>query len=104
MGGSRIAHRFAKLYQEKFHIKIIDNDMERCEYLATSLPGCEIVFGDGRDIEVLRDNNIFQYDAFLAMTGSSETNILACMTAKEFNVKKQLRTLRTFNLSPWQKI
>ena len=88
MGGSRIANRFATLYSDKFHIKIIDNDMDRCEELATKLPDCEIVFGDGRDIEVLRENNIFQYDAFLAMTGSSETNILACMTAKEFNVRK----------------
>ncbi len=100
MGGSRIAHRFAKLYQEKFHIKIIDNNMERCEYLATSLPGCEIVFGDGRDIEVLRDNNIFQYDAFLAMTGSSETNILACMTAKEFNVKKTVADVENLQFVP----
>lgn len=88
MGGSRIANRFASLYHDRFHIKIIDNDMDRCEYLANELTDCEIVFGDGRDIEVLRENNIFQYDAFMAMTGSSETNILACMTAKEFSVKK----------------
>ena len=67
MGGSRIARRFCSLYQDKFHIKIIDKDM---------------------DIELQRENNIFQYDAFLAMTESSETNILACMTAKEFDVRK----------------
>ncbi len=46
--------------------------------MATQLPDCEIVFGDGRDIEVLRENNIYQYDAFLALSDSSETNILAC--------------------------
>lgn len=56
--------------------------------MATSLPDCEIVLGDGRDIEVLRENNIYQYDAFLALTDSSETNILACLTAKEFGVPK----------------
>lgn len=88
MGGSRIARRFCSLYQDKFHIKIIDKDMDKCERLATNFPNCEVVFGDGRDIEVLRENNIFQYDAFLAMTESSETNILACMTAKEFDVRK----------------
>ena len=88
MGGSRIARRFAELYHDKFHIKILDTDMAVCEQMATELPDCEIVYGDGRDIEVLRENNIFQYDAFLAMTESSETNILACMTAKEFDVRK----------------
>lgn len=102
MGGSRITRRFAKLYSEKFHIKIIDKDMANCEEMATMFPECEIVCGDGRDIEVLRDNNIYQYDAFLALTDSSETNILACMTAKEFGVPKtiaEVENLQFFSLA-----
>lgn len=90
MGGSPIANRFAQLYHDKFHIKIIDMDLANCERMATNLPDCEIVFGDGRDIEILRENSIYQYDAFLALTDSSETNILACMTAKEFGVPKTI--------------
>lgn len=90
MGGSRIARRFAQLYSDKFHIKIMDTDMSLCEEMATELPDCEIVCGDGRDIEVLRENNIYQYDAFLALTASSETNILTCLTAKEFGVPKTI--------------
>lgn len=90
MGGSRIARRFAELYHDKFHIKIIDMDMANCEEMATNLPDCEIVYGDGRDIEILRENSIYQYDAFMALTDSSETNILACMTAKEFGVPKTI--------------
>ncbi len=88
MGGGQIATRFAELYHDKFHLKIIDNNRDNCENLATRLPECEIVFGDGRDIEVLRENNIYQYDAFLALTDFPETNILSCMTAKEFGVPK----------------
>lgn len=83
-----MAVRFAELYHDKFHIKIIEKDYARCEQIATQLPDCEIVYGDGRDIEVLRENNIYQYDAFLALTDQSETNILACMTAKDFGVPK----------------
>lgn len=90
MGGSAIAARFAILYHDKVHLKIIDIDRERCEQLATMLPDCEIVHGDGRDIEVLRENTIYQYDAFLALTDSSETNILSCLTAKEFGVPKTI--------------
>ena len=90
MGGSRIAQRFAELYSDRFHIKILDTDMATCEKLATDLPDCEIVNGDGKDIEVLRENNIYQYDAFLALTDSSETNILTCLTAKEFGVSKTI--------------
>lgn len=90
VGGSRIAQRFAKLYSNEFHVKIIDNSRENCEMMATMLPDSEIVYGDALDIEVLRENNIYQYDAFLALTGSSETNILLCLTAKEFGVPKTI--------------
>lgn len=90
MGGSHIAIRFARQYHEKYHIKIIDIDADRCEMMATMLPDCEIVFGDGRDIDILRENNIELFDAFMALTESSETNILSCLTAKEFGVSKTI--------------
>ncbi|MBD5306988.1 MAG: Trk system potassium transporter TrkA [Bacteroides sp.] len=90
MGGSRIAVRFAKEYGEKYHLKFIEISRERCEELARTLPQCEIVCGDGRDMEVLRENNIYQYDVFMALTDSSETNILSCLTAKEFGVTKTI--------------
>ncbi|MDE5923892.1 MAG: Trk system potassium transporter TrkA, partial [Muribaculaceae bacterium] len=90
MGGSRITTRFASLYSDKYDLRIIEPDRNICERIATNLPECEVVMGDGRDIEVLRENNIYQYDAFLALTESSETNILSCLTAKEFGVPKTI--------------
>lgn len=90
MGGSRIAMRFAIRFHDKYKIKIIDYDREHCEEMATRLPDCEIVLGDGRDVEVLRENNIDQYDAFLALTDYPETNILSCLSAKEFGVPKTI--------------
>ena len=83
MGATRIAARFALVYGEKYNIRIVEEDRQRCEELATKLPNCELVCGDGRDIEVLRENNIYQYDAFLALTDSSETNILSLAVRQE---------------------
>ncbi len=88
MGGTRIAMRFALESKGRFNIKIIENNMEICERLATRLPDCEIEHGDARDIDTLKENNIDQYDAFVALSDSSETNILTCMTAKEFGIRK----------------
>lgn len=87
-GATRIAARFAQLYGDKYTIRIIESDRQICEDFATRFPDCEIICGDPRDIEVLRENNIYQYDAFLALCESSETNILSCLTAKEFGVPK----------------
>lgn len=88
MGGTRIAMRFALESEGAFHIKIIEPDREICERLATRLPDCEIEQGDARDVDTLKNCNIGQYDAFIALSDSSETNILACMTAKEFGLRK----------------
>lgn len=102
MGGSRIAVRFALQSGDRFHIKIIDNNRDYCEELATRLPNCDIAYGDARDLDVLQENNIYQYDAFLALTDSSETNILSCLTAKEFGVPKtiaEVENLQFVNLA-----
>lgn len=90
MGGTRIAMRFAQESDGRFHIKIIEPDRKICERLATRLPDCEIEQGDARDVDTLKNANISQYDAFLALSDSSETNILACLTAKEFGIRKTI--------------
>ncbi len=90
MGGSQIALRFCYAFHDNYQIRLIDIDRERCEYIATEIPGIEVINGDGRDVEVLRENNIYQYDAFMALTSKSETNILSCLTAKDFGVPKTI--------------
>lgn len=90
MGGSRIAVRLAALAEDIYNIKIIDNNMDVCRHLPEKCPECEIVYGDARDIDVLREEGIEDVDAFIALSESSEANILACLTAKEFGVGKSI--------------
>ena len=88
MGGGKITIRFAAMAGDEFKIKIIDNKADVCRRLPEKCPDCEISIGDARDIELLREEGIDEYDAFVALTGSSEANILTCMTAKELGIKK----------------
>lgn len=88
MGGSKIAVRLANMAGDKFRLTIIDNDLERCRKLPQLCPDCDIIYGDARDIDTLADAGIDEMDAFIALTSSSETNILACLTAKELGIKK----------------
>ncbi len=50
-----------------------------------------IIQGDGRNVDLLKEEGIRDMDAFIALTDSSETNILACLTAKELGVKRLLQ-------------
>lgn len=99
MGGTRIARRLVKDASDRFQFKIIDNNLEVCKQLAEHCPPeCEIVHGDARDFDVLRDEGINEMDAFIALTDSSETNILACLTAKEFGVGKTIAEVENIQL------
>ena len=90
MGGSRIAVQLAMRVGDDYKITIIESDYDRCEELADRLPDCNIIHGDGRNFEILEEEGIEEMDAFIALTDSSETNILGCLAAKEYGVKKTI--------------
>lgn len=90
MGGSRIAIRLAAMAQGEFDITLIDNDIKTCRKLPEKCPDCNIIHGDARDVDVLRDEGISDTDVFIALSPSSESNILTCLTAKEFGVHKTI--------------
>lgn len=88
MGGSKMAIRLVNLAGDRLKFKIIEKDLEVCKRLPAKCPDCEIIHGDARDTDLLADIGIADFDAFAALTDSSETNILTCLTAKEMGVKK----------------
>lgn len=89
MGGSRIAVRTVQILPEYMRTKIIENDINRCNRLSELVDDdVMIINGDGRDIELLTEEGIKNAEAFVALTGSSETNILACLAAKRMGVTK----------------
>lgn len=88
MGGSRIAVRLCRLAGDTYRFKIIETDRDRCEWLAERCPDAKIVHADGRDIDLLVEEGIGEMDAFIALTDSSETNILASVSARELGVCK----------------
>ncbi len=90
MGGSRIAIRLCAMVGDKYNFKIIDSDRETCLKLSEKCPDAEIINADARDIDTLREEGIESADAFVALTESSETNILTCLSAKEFGVFKTI--------------
>lgn len=90
MGGSEIAEQLARKIGDKYHVKIIEADLARCEELSGELPNCNIVHGDARDTDLLEEEGISDYDVFVALTSSTEANILGCMMAKEHGVKKTI--------------
>jgi trk system potassium uptake protein TrkA len=90
MGGGRTAVRVAKTAPDYMNLKIIEIDQQRCEKLNEKLADLDlmVIHGDGRDLGLLQEEGIQHTQAFVALTGNAETNILACLTAKRLGVRK----------------
>ncbi|MDA3868328.1 MAG: Trk system potassium transporter TrkA [Salinivirgaceae bacterium] len=90
LGGSRIGARTAIALQDTSKVKLIEHDHNKCLELADTLPNAMIINGDGRNIDLLREENIEKMDVFIAVTSDSETNILTCIQAKRLGVQKTI--------------
>lgn len=91
IGGSSIGKRTAKeLCDKHINIKIIEINKAKAFELADDLPNALVVLGDGRDLELLLEENIEEMDVFIGATDSPETNIMTCLVAKSKGVAKTI--------------
>ncbi len=99
VGGGKLAVRAALTATEDFNIKIIERDAKRCERLNQLLidTNVMVIHGDGRNIELLVEEGIDHTQAFVALTGNAETNILACLAAKRLGVGKTIAAVENLD-------
>ena len=98
VGGGRAAFYLAKhLLQMNIDVKIIENNKERCEYLAEALADATIINGDGTSEELLREEGIEYADAFIPLTGVDEENIFLTLFAKSISKAKVITKINRMN-------
>lgn len=91
LGGGSIGVKTSRILKENKHnVKVIEIDRHKAFDLADEMSNLLIINGDGRDGELLVEEGISDSDAFIAVTGSSETNIMSCLLAKSKGVKKTI--------------
>lgn len=91
VGGSRIAYYLTEqLIEMGMSITIVENDRERCEKLCDAFPKAMIIHGDGSDHELLMEEGLDKMDAFIALTGNDEENILLSLYAAQSSVSKTI--------------
>ena len=97
LGGSRIGIQIAKELQDEVNIKLIDYNAEKAYRLAEMLERTLIIHQDGRDTDAMLEEGLANMDAFVAVTGRSETNILTAMLAKRMGVKRVIAEVENMN-------
>lgn len=87
VGGGRISEYLVPMLTKTgTHVKLIEKDRARCEYLAEKIPDANIICADGSRQSILKTHNIENMDAVLTLTNMDEENIIISMYARRLNV------------------
>jgi len=97
LGGSRVGIRIATEMQNDVNVKMVEFDAAKAHHLAEMLDKTLVINEDGRDTEAMMEEDLAGMDAFVSVTGSSETNILAAMLAKRMGVKRVIAEVENIN-------
>jgi trk system potassium uptake protein TrkA len=87
-GGGNIGSNLARHLERKHHVKIIERDQDRAEFIAEDLEKAIVLVGDCADAELLREEAIDTTDVYCVLTNDDEANILSSMLAKKMGVEK----------------
>ena len=91
LGGGRVGNKVAKeLSNEGYSVKLIENNSEKAEDLANSLPNVLVLNIDGTRVDLLSEESLEDMDAFIATTGDSQKNIMSCLMAKSKNISRTI--------------
>lgn len=90
LGGGKVGLNAIDKIKRRRKIKLIEQDPERCLRIADEFADILVINSDGHDVRVLEQENIGDMDAYIAVTGNSETNIMSCLMAKAHGVKKTI--------------
>ena len=96
-GGSPIGVMLAKELEDKINVKLIDSNKDKSFELATELKNTLVINADIRNTDAMMEEDLANMDAVVALTPSSETNILACLAAKKAGVKKTIAEIENID-------
>ena len=100
-GGETISiYLAAELEKRGLNIKIFETDYERCKVLANLVDDALVIHGNAGDIQLLKDENIDETDAFIAVTDEDRFNILSAVIAKELGAGRTIVQLKMSDYIP----
>ena len=98
-GGGTLSYYLAEqLLAEGKHVRVIERNKERCEFLSEAFPDAEIILGDGTDRRFLIKQGLMNADAFVALTGIDEENIVTANYAKDYARNKVITKVNRTDL------
>lgn len=90
LGGGLIGQFVGQALEKQINVKIIESSSEKSEEIADLLTKTLVIHGDGTDMDLLALEGIVDMDAFIAVTGDDETNIISTLMARHLKVPRTI--------------
>lgn len=87
-GGGNIGMRLAESVEDRYQVKIIERNLDRCSLISETLNHAIVLNGEASQRDLLIEENISDTDVFLALTNDDEANIMSSLLAKRLGAKK----------------
>ncbi len=90
LGGGLVGQMIAKALQGSHNLKLIESNAGKSERIADDLEHTLVIRGDGTDMDLLALEGIADMDAFIAVTGDNEANIISTLMARHLKVPRTI--------------
>lgn len=106
IGGGTVGLMLAqKLEKAGLKTKIIEKNLERCEFLTENLKNTLVLNGDGTNLELLNTEDFGECDVIISVTNNDEKNLLCSLLAKQLGAKRVItRVSKPTNVSLFEKV
>ena len=93
-GGTIASYLISHLEGSGIDVKVIEKNEDACARIANDFPKARLVFADGRKSNILVEEGIDSADAFVALTGDDDDNVITSMYALSRGVKKVVTKIK----------
>lgn len=98
MGGGQMALETIKCMPSSFKLKVIEKDAARIDAIQGIVnKHVMLIHGDARDLSLLHEEGLQDMQEFIALTGSSEENIIACVAARKAGIRKTIARVDNYD-------
>lgn len=94
IGGGKVGRQITKTLSSENHDVVLIDKNETKRQVAQEDLDVLTILGNGANVRTLEKAGIKEADMLIAVANSDEVNMLACMTAKQFNVPIKIARIR----------
>jgi len=88
VGGGNIGLKLAAAIEDRYNVKIIEKDKNRCRILSRELNKAIVFHGNASDRDLLVEEAVDETDIFISLTNNDEANLMASLLARSLGAKK----------------